>query len=79
MTHFVHAQFARRTDVQSSNPLALGGVRLDHGGRVDRRGIYHATDPQHGEGAWAFNTSGMYRGRVAEGMEPVVAIYPEEG
>jgi beta-aspartyl-peptidase (threonine type) len=31
-----------------------------------------------GRGAWSFNTSGMYRARVADGVAPVVAIYEDE-
>jgi beta-aspartyl-peptidase (threonine type) len=31
-----------------------------------------------GPGGWAFNSSGMYRGRVSAGLEPVVAIYGDE-
>lgn len=31
-----------------------------------------------GHGAWSFNTSGMYRARVAEGGEPEIAIYKDE-
>jgi beta-aspartyl-peptidase (threonine type) len=28
--------------------------------------------------AWSFNTSGMYRAKVAAGQKPVVAIYADE-
>ena len=31
-----------------------------------------------GEGGWALNAAGMYRGRVSSGTEPVVAIYGDE-
>ena len=31
-----------------------------------------------GEIAWSFNTPGMYRARLSEGGEPVVAIYGDE-
>ena len=31
-----------------------------------------------GDIAWSFNTSGMYRARLSEGGEPVVAIYGDE-
>jgi L-asparaginase / beta-aspartyl-peptidase len=31
-----------------------------------------------GEGGWAFNSAGMYRGRVSAGGAPVVAIYGDE-
>ncbi len=30
-----------------------------------------------GAGGWAFNSAGMYRGRVSSGQDPVVAIYGE--
>lgn len=33
---------------------------------------------REGEGAWAFNSSGMYRGRVSAGSAPVVAIFGDE-
>ncbi|NIJ06469.1 beta-aspartyl-peptidase (threonine type) [Sphingomonas vulcanisoli] len=32
-----------------------------------------------GEGGWAFNTSGMYRGVAREGHDSIVAIYEDEG
>jgi beta-aspartyl-peptidase (threonine type) len=32
----------------------------------------------HGQPAWAFNTSGMYRASLVEGGEPVVSIYGDE-
>jgi beta-aspartyl-peptidase (threonine type) len=31
-----------------------------------------------GDIAWSFNTPGMYRARLTEGGEPVVAIYGDE-
>ncbi|HYZ48902.1 MAG TPA: isoaspartyl peptidase/L-asparaginase, partial [Sphingomonas sp.] len=31
-----------------------------------------------GSGGWAFNSSGMYRGRISSGQEPVVALYGDE-
>lgn len=31
-----------------------------------------------GEGGWAFNSAGMYRGRVSAGGAPVVAVYGDE-
>ncbi len=31
-----------------------------------------------GQAAWSFNTSGMYRARLAEGGQPLVAIYNDE-
>jgi beta-aspartyl-peptidase (threonine type) len=31
-----------------------------------------------GQMAWSFNTEGMYRARLAEGGEPLVAIYADE-
>ncbi len=31
-----------------------------------------------GQMAWSFNTSGMYRARVAAGRAPEVAIYKDE-
>ena len=31
-----------------------------------------------GDIAWSFNTPGMYRARLSEGGEPVVAIYGDE-
>ena len=33
---------------------------------------------QEGEGGWAFNSAGMYRGRVSSGQEPLVALYGDE-
>jgi beta-aspartyl-peptidase (threonine type) len=32
----------------------------------------------NGESGWSFNTSGMYRARLAEGGAPVIAIYKDE-
>lgn len=31
-----------------------------------------------GQGGWAFNSAGMYRGRVSSDQEPVVAVYGDE-
>ncbi len=31
-----------------------------------------------GQAAWSFNTSGMYRARMSEGGQPVVAVYSDE-
>ena len=31
-----------------------------------------------GQAAWSFNTSGMYRARLAEGGEPTIAVYSDE-
>jgi beta-aspartyl-peptidase (threonine type) len=31
-----------------------------------------------GQVAWAFNTSGMFRAREADGQAPLVAIFPNE-
>ena len=31
-----------------------------------------------GSGGWAFNTAGMYRGMIAQGSEPEIAIYGDE-
>lgn len=33
---------------------------------------------QEGEGGWAFNSAGMYRGRISSGHDPVVALYGDE-
>ena len=31
-----------------------------------------------GNGGWAFNSAGMYRGRIGSGQDPVVALYGDE-
>ncbi|MBS0504860.1 MAG: isoaspartyl peptidase/L-asparaginase [Proteobacteria bacterium] len=31
-----------------------------------------------GDGGWAFNAAGMYRGRISSGQDPVVALYGDE-
>lgn len=33
---------------------------------------------QEGEGGWAFNSAGMYRGRISSERDPVIALYGDE-
>ncbi|WP_454886122.1 isoaspartyl peptidase/L-asparaginase family protein [Sphingomonas oryzagri] len=46
-------------------------------GRIGGKGGFIAVTPQ-GEARWAFNTPGMYRGRVGDGVPAKVAIYGDE-
>jgi beta-aspartyl-peptidase (threonine type) len=47
-------------------------------GRIGGKGGFIAVTPQ-GEARWAFNTPGMYRGRVSHDREAQVAIFGDEG
>ena len=46
-------------------------------GRLGGDGGAIAMTPD-GQVAWAFNTSGMFRAREADGEAPLVAIFPNE-
>ena len=55
---------------------AARAVIKDVGGLGGTGGVI-VVGPQ-GEGGWAFNSAGMYRGKVSSGSDPVVAIYGDE-
>ena len=56
---------------------AVTGV-IDEIGELGGVGGMIAVSPA-GEAAWHFSTRAMYRGRVAAGVAPMVAIYGDEG
>lgn len=57
---------------------AADQVIMDELTAMDGDGGVVALTPQ-GDIAWSFNTPGMYRARLSEGGEPVIAIYGDEG
>ncbi|MFT6542687.1 MAG: beta-aspartyl-peptidase (threonine type) [Maricaulis maris] len=60
-------------DLQAASDQVIGDELTAMGGDG---GIVALTPG--GEIAWSFNTPGMYRARLSEGGEPVVAIYGDE-
>ncbi|MBA2932746.1 isoaspartyl peptidase/L-asparaginase [Sphingomonas sp. CGMCC 1.13654] len=47
-------------------------------GRIGGKGGFIAVTPE-GDARWAFNTPGMYRGRVSHDLEAQIAIFGDEG
>jgi beta-aspartyl-peptidase (threonine type) len=79
--YFIRAVVAHeicaRARIADESVLAAARAVMKDVGALGGTGGVIVVGPD-GTGGWAFNSSGMYRGRISSESEPVVAIYGDE-
>ena len=70
-------EICARSRLAGENILSAARTVIKDMGSLGGTGGVIVVGPE-GDGGWAFNSAGMYRGRVSGGQDPVVALYGDE-
>jgi beta-aspartyl-peptidase (threonine type) len=70
-------EICARARLAGENVLSAARTVIKDMGSLGGTGGVIVVGPE-GDGGWAFNSAGMYRGRVSSGHDPVVALYGDE-